>query len=98
MSGQVPAEVLAYEVLRARLDGDQARAHLMVRRLPRRELLAFTEALAGITIDTLTAILQANEHEDPAGWLRNLLDRASGEAVDQVINAQVFDELPPFNH
>lgn len=97
MSGQVPVEVLAYEVLRARLGGDQARVHLLVRRLPRRELLSFTEALAGITIETLTAILQATQHEDPEGWLRNLLERASGQAVDQAINAQVFDEPPPFN-
>ncbi|MEV7125877.1 hypothetical protein [Streptomyces sp. NPDC093260] len=95
MSEQRPAEVLAYEVLRARLSGDEARAHLLVRRLPRRELLTFTEAMAGITIETLTEILRATGYEDPEGWLSNLLERSSEAAVDRVIAAQVFEDPPP---
>ncbi|MGC2997419.1 hypothetical protein ACPF8X_03180 [Streptomyces sp. G35A] len=89
-------EVLAYEVLRARHEKDEARAHLLVRRLSRRELLAFTQALTDITLGSLTEILRATGHEDPEGWLRDLLGRASESAVDRAVAARVFEDPPPF--
>ncbi|MFF3891804.1 hypothetical protein ACFYY3_01090 [Streptomyces sp. NPDC001812] len=96
MSGERPVEVLVYEVLRARLDGDEARAHLLVRRLSRRDLMEFTKALAGVTLESLTEILRASGHADPEGFIRNLLERASEQAVDAAIAAQVFEDPPPF--
>lgn len=95
MSGERPVEVIAYEVLRARLAKDEARAHLLVRRMPRRELLAFVEALSEIALDSVTELLRATGHEDPEGFVGDLLERASSAAVDRAIAAQVFEDPPP---
>ncbi|MFJ7242348.1 hypothetical protein ACIQWB_35215 [Streptomyces olivaceus] len=89
-------EVLAYELMRARLDGDEARAHLLVRRMPRRELLALLEATTGIALESVTGVLRASGHADPEGFVRGILERASSEAVDGVLAAQAFEDPPPF--
>lgn len=84
MSGERLPEILVYDFLLARLAKDEEHAHLLVRRLPRRELLEFATSLAGITLESLSELLAATGHADPEGFVRDLLERASKEAVDRV--------------
>ncbi|MFI9174891.1 hypothetical protein [Streptomyces lincolnensis] len=62
-----------------------------------RELMDFTKALAGITLESLTEILKATGHEDAKGFVGGLLHRAAEQATDDAISAQVFEDPPPFN-
>lgn len=95
MSGPQQIEIILYELLKARREKDEARAHLLVRDLSRRDLVALSKAMADVTVSALTEILSATGHEDPDGWVAGFLDRVSGEAVDQAVNAQVFEDPPP---
>lgn len=62
MSGGRPVEAVAHELLHARLDRDGLRAHELVRRLPRRELILLLQAMTDIALKAVTGASQA-----PAG-------------------------------
>lgn len=89
-------EVIVYELLRARQDEDEARAHLLVQKLSRDELPGVVQGLADVALSSMDGALRASGHEDPDGWVRGFLERVSGKAVDDAVNAQVFEDPPPF--
>ncbi|MEV5611500.1 hypothetical protein [Streptomyces sp. NPDC052225] len=85
-----------YELLRARHEGDEERAHLLVRKLSRRDLQAVVKGLTDVALSSLDGALRTSGHEDPQGWIGGFLERVSGKAVDAAVNAQVFEDPPPF--
>lgn len=93
----VSLEVVVYELLRARLEGDEPRAHLLVEELSREELRGVVQGLADVALSSLTEALRASGHPDPEGWVRDFLERMSGAAVDDAVRAQVGDEPPLFH-
>lgn len=93
----VSLEVVVYELLRARLEEDEPRAHLLVEELSREELRGVAQGLADVALASLTETLRASEHPDPDGWVRGFLERVSGKAVDDAVRAQAGDEPPPFH-
>lgn len=96
MSGRA-LEIVLYELLKARQQGDEARARLLVGGMSQEDLAALAMASADITVTALVEVLTATGHEDPNGWVSGFLDRVSAESADRAVSTQGITDPPPFN-